>query len=724
MVRFTERSVSWLKHNWSYYFEPNIIGLPENFRRHTALHSDNQQIKQIRLSSEEIANRILIARKLDSGSTFYELILAPPKTVSIALMAADEEEAEAILNAHDQAIWHIVTQFLNLQNSSRYSFPNLHPSLILKFNHYLSRNLDPHLHTHILIIPHKKHHHIRFFNRRIRLEYLKNLKQMLDKMFKIEESFGKVKSFRIACIPLEIENKYSSRRRDILENAQKFGYITYKTKNVSWNQTRFQKPAIINFNEIKTRIKNDIPYLNRTEYKFTNHFIQIRRKEKIINHIQNAIYTDYGLMFNEEELKTCCIILNNPALSYEIFKEMKRQYLPILEIDGYSKTKLYYAAPFHYSRILKIKANLILTNSNHEADYIIQNIKQNNNAITITEETEINKIIKIIQQDNNCYIIIRNLSHFNPKSIDILIELLNTKYSENEKIYNVIFIDKKYYHITTKSQRLAYYIYGSSPYLKIFNLNILKIMKNENKHLSFLKINFLNELISQNINLSLSSIITNNIAQTLKLIEILQQKKNGVEIKTKCLSYSNSLKYLTLKVQEGDQLIFIESSHAIPHIVTVTRITAKNQIEVITSNKAKHLLNTRKCILTPIEVIPWNIITKLKLQHRKLFIIVDPNKIAKIISSVLFSDIRDITLVFTNQRLRSLIKHLNIEGDYDLSILAKYLLNQSHIRFRNQLKDQYKHHHQSMSPSPPRPPIRISYPSKLRQTEKEWGMDL
>ncbi|HEX9336209.1 MAG TPA: MobF family relaxase, partial [Pseudonocardiaceae bacterium] len=103
-------------------------------------------------------NKWLAAQKrsMKSATAGYELVIAPPKSVSVAFALGDEQLRELVVSLHRQAVTDALTYF---QDNIAYTRKgaggvaqfDVQGITAAMFEHWDSRAADPHLHTHVTI---------------------------------------------------------------------------------------------------------------------------------------------------------------------------------------------------------------------------------------------------------------------------------------------------------------------------------------------------------------------------------------------------------------------------------------------------------------------------------------------------------------------------------------------------------------------------------------------
>ncbi len=95
-------------------------------------------------------------RELKSATSGYELVFAPPKSVSVAWALSDEAIRERVVGLHRQAVRDTLTYFedhvaYTRKGDGGYAQVDVQGITAAIFEHWDSRSADPHLHTHVPI---------------------------------------------------------------------------------------------------------------------------------------------------------------------------------------------------------------------------------------------------------------------------------------------------------------------------------------------------------------------------------------------------------------------------------------------------------------------------------------------------------------------------------------------------------------------------------------------
>ena len=186
-----------------------------------------------------------------------DLTFSAPKSVSIAWVSADTELRKKIQNAHDKAVdralKHVETfAGFTRRGTGSYAKEPLKNLIFAKFRHCLSRENDPNIHTHALLMnigerldgswgcldstfTYKEKMTTGAIYRAELAHILKN-----DLGFEIESSDG---LFEISGIPEELIVHFSKRRSQILSYLKQKGYDSYQAANLAALTTRGKKSA-------------------------------------------------------------------------------------------------------------------------------------------------------------------------------------------------------------------------------------------------------------------------------------------------------------------------------------------------------------------------------------------------------------------------------------------------------------------------------------------------
>jgi conjugative relaxase-like TrwC/TraI family protein len=95
-------------------------------------------------------------RSMKSATAGYELVIAPPKSVSVAFALGDEQLRELVVSLHRQAVTDALTYFENniaytRKGAGGVAQFDVQGITAAMFEHWDSRAGDPHLHTHVTI---------------------------------------------------------------------------------------------------------------------------------------------------------------------------------------------------------------------------------------------------------------------------------------------------------------------------------------------------------------------------------------------------------------------------------------------------------------------------------------------------------------------------------------------------------------------------------------------
>ena len=169
----------------------------------------------------------------------FDLTFSAPKSVSIA-MALSPELREMVTRLHQEAIQHTLEYveenliYAHMKVDGKTVNPQSDNMLAAKFTHYVSRNQDPQLHSHCVII-NKTHHAGK--ERALWETPLYQNKMLLGQMYRNQLAAGLRKAgldiritdprkglFELEGVPQEALERFSSRRKEILAQLE-----TWKT---------------------------------------------------------------------------------------------------------------------------------------------------------------------------------------------------------------------------------------------------------------------------------------------------------------------------------------------------------------------------------------------------------------------------------------------------------------------------------------------------------------
>ncbi|WP_146772056.1 MobF family relaxase [Lentzea atacamensis] len=108
-------------------------------------------------SEEELTKWLAEQKKsMKSATSGFELVFAPPKSVSVTWALGDEETRELVVSLHRQAVLDTLTYLENTVAYTRkgaggYTQHDVQGITAAIFEHWDSRSADPHLHTHVPI---------------------------------------------------------------------------------------------------------------------------------------------------------------------------------------------------------------------------------------------------------------------------------------------------------------------------------------------------------------------------------------------------------------------------------------------------------------------------------------------------------------------------------------------------------------------------------------------
>jgi Ti-type conjugative transfer relaxase TraA len=182
----------------------------------------------------------------------WDLTFSAPKSVSVLWAVADVEERQLFAVAHDEAVRAAMVYLQSWAFSSRdrMGASRVDEVLAAVFQHGSSRELDPQLHSHVLVANLAARGDGSFsaidFDSRYKMAagaiYRAELAWRLRQAgYQIERD---QKSFRIVGVDKWVCDHFSKRRNQILQNMQESGYIGAKAAGIAALATREAKVAV------------------------------------------------------------------------------------------------------------------------------------------------------------------------------------------------------------------------------------------------------------------------------------------------------------------------------------------------------------------------------------------------------------------------------------------------------------------------------------------------
>lgn len=182
----------------------------------------------------------------------WDLTFSAPKSVSVLWAVADVEERQLFTVAHDEAVRAAMVYLQSRAFSSRdrMGASRVDEVLAAVFQHGSSRELDPQLHSHVLVANLAARGDGSFsaidFDSRYKMaagaiyraEFASRLREA---GYQIERD---QKSFRIVGVDKWVCDHFSKRRNQILQNMQESGYIGPKAAGIAALATREAKVAV------------------------------------------------------------------------------------------------------------------------------------------------------------------------------------------------------------------------------------------------------------------------------------------------------------------------------------------------------------------------------------------------------------------------------------------------------------------------------------------------
>ncbi len=185
----------------------------------------------------------------------WDLTFSAPKSVSVVWAVADDEERTLFASAHDEAV---VVAMAYLQKRAFSSRDRLGVSkvdnvLASVFQHGSSRELDPQIHSHVLVANLASRGDDTFSA----IDFDSRYKMAAGAVYRAELAFRLVqagyqveldqKSFRLTGVDKSACDQFSKRRNQILECLQATGHVGAKAAGIAALATRKAKVAVARF---------------------------------------------------------------------------------------------------------------------------------------------------------------------------------------------------------------------------------------------------------------------------------------------------------------------------------------------------------------------------------------------------------------------------------------------------------------------------------------------
>ena len=222
----------------------------------------------------------------------YDLCFSAPKSVSMAYCL--DEHRDNIMAAHNKAVEEtlklIEQNEIYVRVTKDKETERIHTDNMLcgKFNHYVSRNQDPQIHTHCVILNHSFYNGQRyaisnenFYENKllygqIYRNYLAN--NLQEHGFKIEVTDRGKGFFELAGIDREAIDKFSTRRQEIVERLEQTGEYSSKAAERATLKTR-QAKEHKNLNMLLRSWKSD---LNELGFKVEKGEKSLKKEDEIL----------------------------------------------------------------------------------------------------------------------------------------------------------------------------------------------------------------------------------------------------------------------------------------------------------------------------------------------------------------------------------------------------------------------------------------------------------
>ncbi len=181
----------------------------------------------------------------------YDMVFAAPKTVSVLWALSEESQAGAILKAHREAVETSIgyLELTETWTSIRDKVVAADGVRAFEFSHLLSRNQDPHIHSHVVLLNGANYDgEVRAINsaRLYRVQPVLEIIYRSELAHRLYDSVGfglrgsVLGSLELGNLDQGVVAEFSSRRRQVLDASEHFGG-TYKSRQVSSLRTRVPK---------------------------------------------------------------------------------------------------------------------------------------------------------------------------------------------------------------------------------------------------------------------------------------------------------------------------------------------------------------------------------------------------------------------------------------------------------------------------------------------------
>ena len=219
--------------------------------------------EQFDLLGKELLDR---GRKKRIG---FDATFSAPKSVSLA-MAESEEAKEKIIEIHQRAVQTLIEKIENEKIETRKDYKRIKTGNIVcgEFVHFLNRNEELDLHSHCIIFNmtecEEKTMTIDYKNlldekKQLGLEYRRELAAGLKEAgYKLKLTDERQGFFEVEGFDRETVMEYSSRRREILKEAEKQGTTTGKGKQLANLGTRKSKDENSNLSSILEEVRTEL----------------------------------------------------------------------------------------------------------------------------------------------------------------------------------------------------------------------------------------------------------------------------------------------------------------------------------------------------------------------------------------------------------------------------------------------------------------------------------
>ncbi|MPL69286.1 ATP-dependent RecD-like DNA helicase [bioreactor metagenome] len=198
-------------------------------------------------------NKLINERKERAG---FDLCFSAPKSVSVA-MVLDESTRQAMIEAHNAAVKATLEQIEKREIGARITKDGVTEHvktgnmIAAKFDHYVSRNSDPQLHTHGVILNKTKigdkwyavDNPDLYKNKILYGQLYRNAlaQELMNKGYEITVTDPQKGFFELKGIEQEVINQFSSRRQEIVEKLKEWGTNTPEAASTAAIMTRQAK---------------------------------------------------------------------------------------------------------------------------------------------------------------------------------------------------------------------------------------------------------------------------------------------------------------------------------------------------------------------------------------------------------------------------------------------------------------------------------------------------